>query len=212
MDHNTEVTVKENRYGYCKCGCGKLTPIAERSDARFGHIKGQPIPRLPRHLDYPRRPTEDRFLEKIQKTEGCWLWTGATTHGGYGVLHGPGKKGKMIRAPRFSYELHYGPVSSDLDILHRCDNPICVRPEHLFTGTAQDNTDDMMAKGRYNKPEETTAKGEGHGMAKLTEEQVLAMRAEYATGETSTRKLAEKYGVSRRAIMFILHREHWKHI
>ncbi len=91
------------------------------------------------------RPVEDRFWEKVQKGDGCWEWTGAKTRG-YGVINmgrGKGLKG----AHRLSYEINVGPVGA-LWVLHRCDNPPCVRPDHLFLGTTADNTQDMMSKGR----------------------------------------------------------------
>lgn len=205
-DHTTNVTPVK----LCECGCGLPAPIAAKNHTRFGHVKGQPMRFRVGHA-HRVTPIEERFWAKVQKTDTCWLWTGATT-GGYGVLNSGGVDAKIIRAPRLSYEIHNGPIVGDFDICHRCDNPACVRPDHLFLGTAKDNVADMMAKGRGNKTTENAAKGEQHGMAKLNAEQVLAIRAKYATGTTSTRKLAAEFNISRRSIMFIVQRKHWAHI
>lgn len=92
--------------------------------------------------------SKERFYEKVQKTEGCWLWLGSITRGGYGSYTLKSYKG-TTRAHRIAYLLEYGPFDPKLFVCHRCDNPPCVRPEHLFLGTRQDNTDDMMRKGRH---------------------------------------------------------------
>lgn len=91
------------------------------------------------------RPVEDRFWDKVRKGEGCWEWTGALTQG-YGVINlGTGKG--VMRAHRLSYEINVGPVGG-LWVLHKCDNPPCVRPDHLFLGDVQANNQDMLGKGR----------------------------------------------------------------
>ncbi len=93
-------------------------------------------------------PLETRFWKKVVKHEGCWGWTGATSRG-YGKL-GKGRGGEgSVYAHRVSYEIHYGPISDDIDVLHKCDNPPCTNPEHLFSGTAKDNAQDMVRKGRH---------------------------------------------------------------
>src|SRR6267378_450691 len=94
------------------------------------------------------RPEAERFWEKVKETASCWLWTGANKPGRwpYGMLAGPGKTAKL--AHRVSWELHHGAIPTGLNVLHKCDNPSCVRPDHLFLGTLADNTADMIAKGR----------------------------------------------------------------
>lgn len=88
----------------------------------------------------------DRFWAQVQKSNECWLWTGAKqTTGGYGIMH---VSNIRHRAHRFSYELHNGPIPPGLCVLHRCDVPACVNPDHLWTGTRADNTKDMIKKGR----------------------------------------------------------------
>jgi hypothetical protein len=108
---------------------------------------------MPGSLGY-RVPLLDRFLAKVEKHDddcaccnGCWQWTGMLAHG-YGYLW---REGKMIRAHRLSYELYVG-EPGDLFVMHRCDNPRCVNPDHLLLGTASDNNADMREKGRGSPP------------------------------------------------------------
>lgn len=86
----------------------------------------------------------DRFWSMVHKSDGCWLWTGDTS-GGYGAIKDAGRK---IMAHRFSYKLHYGPIEDGKLVLHQCDVPQCVRPDHLFVGTDADNQRDCFTKGR----------------------------------------------------------------
>lgn len=86
-----------------------------------------------------------RFWKRAQKTDTCWLWTGAVAGFGYGVC---GSRGRRARAHRVAYTLEVGPIPPGMQVLHRCDTPRCVRPDHLFLGTQLDNMRDMHAKGR----------------------------------------------------------------
>lgn len=95
-----------------------------------------------------RQPIEKRFWRKVQKSDGCWEWQGSKNAQGYGVIT---EGGKIIKAHRVSYRLHYGDIPDGLFVCHHCDNPCCVRPDHLFTGTALDNALDMRNKGRRAK-------------------------------------------------------------
>ncbi len=105
---------------------------------------------------------ETRFWAKVGKTEGCWLWKGRRTESGYG--HFGIRSGKMCRAHRFSFELAYGPIPSGMYICHHCDNPPCVRPDHLFVGTNSDNAKDAIAKGRPWGTKRGTHCARGHEM------------------------------------------------
>ena len=91
------------------------------------------------------RKTFEERVERIPEV-GCWLWTGGMQNMGYGVI--TNGRGSKKLAHRFSWELHNGPIPEGLHVLHRCDTPLCVNPHHLFTGTAKDNIDDAVAKGR----------------------------------------------------------------
>lgn len=88
-----------------------------------------------------------RFMDKFEVREnGCWEWTKKTNRGGYGEFK---VRGKTVRAHRWAYATFVEPIPEDLHVLHHCDNPPCVNPSHLFTGTHGDNMRDMFAKGRH---------------------------------------------------------------
>lgn len=151
----------------------------------------------------------ERFWNKVKKTEGCWEWTACCGSDGYGKY---GYEGKLIKANRFSYMMTH-PLTIDLRehpkllVCHKCDNPKCVNPSHLFLGTHADNMRDMHEKGRGIIP-----KGEKQGLSKLTEQQVLEIREKYAKGNITQKKLAEEYGVTEPCIRYIINRHTWKHI
>lgn len=90
---------------------------------------------------------QQRFEKMFYVTPGCWEWVGAKSYKGYGQLRW---KYKLLTASRLSYELYTGPIPEGLIIRHRCDNPSCVNPEHLEVGTYQENSDDMVSRGRHN--------------------------------------------------------------
>lgn len=97
---------------------------------------------------------EDKFWAKVSPidmlcNDGCWEWLGGKTRGGYGSFASPEA---TCRAHRIAYELRKGPIPLGMYVCHRCDNPGCVNPAHLFVGTASDNTRDSMKKGRFHIP------------------------------------------------------------
>lgn len=144
----------------------------------------------------------DRFWRKVAKSDGCWLWTGSVSSYGYGKFwDGSG----LVSAHRFAYGLT-APIPSGLCVLHRCDNPRCVRVEHLFLGTFADNTADMFAKGRGRE-----ARGEKSSSAVLTEEAVRAIRRARARGESQA-ALARRYGVTPTTISYAVNRKTWAHV
>lgn len=126
-----------------------------------------------------------RFWSKVNKTETCWLWTAGAPMG-YGAFALGQKK---VKAHRFSWELAYGRPDPALDVCHRCDNPLCVRPDHLFLGTARDNIRDMFEKKRKNH------RGTHNPACKLTERQARMIKFLAGKGYTHT-CLAQGYGVS----------------
>lgn len=98
---------------------------------------------------YKTQLTElERFWTLVRKTRGCWYWIGYTLPKGYGLFRVNSPRRKVL-AHRYSYTVNNGPIPRGKLVLHECDNPTCIRPDHLFTGTHQDNVDDMIKKGRH---------------------------------------------------------------
>lgn len=149
------------------------------------------------------RPASERFWERVNKTESCWIWMCKSSRYSYGRFYTGTSKTYLVKAHRYSWELHKGKVPDGLFVLHKCDVPLCVNPDHLFLGTHQDNMDDMARKGRR-----FLTNGDKNGMVKLTKEQVIEIRA--AKDSMTTRMMATKYGVSEGCIRAILTRRKWK--
>jgi hypothetical protein len=159
------------------------------------------------------RPVEDRLWEKVDRSGGpdvCWPWTAAVDKDGYGVF--TDGSGKYIHAHRMVWIILFGSLKSEEKILHRCDNPPCCNPACLFKGTALDNMQDKMKKGRgYFPGPSVSAKGEAHGNALLTEEQVREIRSQYVPRKVPLRVFAERYGVQISTIHYAL-KEGWRHV
>lgn len=133
----------------------------------------------------------------------CIEWQGSKDNDGYGLVT-KGVKG-VPRAHRYAWEQKNGPIQNGLWVLHKCDNPSCVSIDHLYLGTAKDNTQDCIRKGRRNTP-----KGSGHHNSRITEE--IARYIKNAPKGTQQKTLAEKYMVSIATISRIIAGKTWKHI
>lgn len=126
----------------------------------------------------------DKIMSKVKKTPTCWLWVGAHDRRGYGTFH---HRDRTYKAHRVVYTLLIGEIPRGKLLLHSCDNPACVNPEHLIPGTQQDNMDDMIRKGRHRKPLEKRP------IKKLSSEERQAILQD---NHRSNRVLAKEFGVS----------------
>lgn len=148
---------------------------------------------------------EVRFFNKVLKTDTCWIWLGAKhSKKGYGSFSN-GKK--IVKTHRFAYEHFIGPIPDNLCVLHKCDNPSCVRPDHLFLGSNQDNIDDKVSKGRH-------ARGEKSNKNKLSEQEVIEIKKSLKCfnyiGQVND--LANYYNVNQRTISDIKRGKSWTHV
>lgn len=142
----------------------------------------------------------DKFWRRVLKTDSCWEWQGARMPMGYGQLS---YDRKHTYAHRVAWVLSFGPIPEGMKVLHRCDNPPCVNPSHLFLGTSHDNSLDAASKGRM-------ARGSRHGQAKLTEGQVREIRSLFDAG-TSQAELCRRFGISANPLWSIVHNHTWRH-
>lgn len=155
----------------------------------------------------------ERTMRKVVKREnGCWEFTGAKNENGYGIV-GLGKRSEGVdRAHRVIYREICGPILDGMFVCHKCDNPPCCNPEHLFLGTAQENNSDMRAKGRGScPPRNLHLRGSNHYIAKLNEDLVVEMRSRNKAG-ASIYSLAKDFGVSYATVYNAVHRKTWKHV
>lgn len=162
---------------------------------------------------YHRKPLAERFWAKVRRTDDCWIWMGARNSAGYGNIGDYGDGRKVVLTHRLSMALSGTAIPIGMQVLHRCDNPPCVNPGHLFVGTALDNSRDMITKGRHSHGDEHTKRlrlprGEHHANARLTDAAVCEIR----TSQLPVKTLAEKFGVVRTVIYKVLRREIWAHV
>jgi len=145
--------------GFCACWCGGKTTVPTSTSRFHNRMAGIPVRFLSGHNN--RRPIAERFWAKVQKYEGdaCWIWNGCHYRHGYGQTS---IDGKHLLAHRVAWALEHGPIPEGLHVLHKCDNPPCVRHHHLFLGTRSDNMRDCVQKGRHPKPPEKHACPQGH--------------------------------------------------
>jgi hypothetical protein len=157
---------------------------------------------MPKVFHFPKKSTLPERIALCSERDpvtGCLLWT-AGTRGGYGRIFW---RGKYLRAHREVWAAKNGQIPAGMNVCHTCDTPRCIEVEHLFLGTQPDNIADMIAKGRDRK-----VYGEAHHKAKLTENDVITIRADNRTQAA----IAENYGVARSLVWAIKKRKCWKHI
>lgn len=192
--------------GLCQCGCGATTTISVHSDSHHGYVRGQPRRFARGHRPRSRNALLE-FMARVDVSGGddaCWAWTGdRVSHEGYGRFW---TGTRTMLAHRASWSIFRWKIPGKLWVLHRCDNPICVNPGHLFLGTPLDNVRDMTAKGRRNQNP-----GERNANAKLTDAQALEIKRRATNGEAQ-RALAREFSVSPTTIYVIATGLGWKHI
>lgn len=184
------------------CGIAFRAYVSQRRrfcsrDCRYASLRGKPAPNRRSHLD------PDYFWSFVDKTDACWMWNGHRNPAGYGHIS---VKNRLVLAHRHAWALERGPIPAGMFVLHHCDNPPCVRPDHLYIGTKRDNARDMHTRGRARDN-----RGDAHPQAKLNSTQVLKIRAALRSGESES-SLAEKYGVNFRTINYIGKRRTWRHL
>jgi len=151
-----------------------------------------------------RKTLEEQFWSKVDRRsdDECWNWTGAKLRDGYGSIR---KYHKLFQAHRLSYIIHYGDVIANLCVLHKCDNPSCVNPKHLFLGDHLINARDKVSKNRQ-------AKGEAHPKSKLTGVEIQKIRELYENGSISMRKIAKQFGMCYSEINAIINKRTWRFV
>ena len=151
----------------------------------------------------PSELLEVTFWQKVKigNENECWEWSLSKDKDGYGNVK---KEKKNLRAHRIAWKLTYGDIPSGLMVLHKCDNPTCCNPKHLFLGTNTDNMQDMVRKGRGNG-----GRLDKHGLAKINLETSKEIKKLYYSGRFDQNDLAVLFSVSQSSISLILHEKHW---
>ena len=176
-------------YRECACGCGTQIPAfdSKHRPKRFlnGHSRKGKI-----------EPFSDRFWKKVDKTNpnGCWEWMAYKDEKGYGHIKMPGRNGLLKYAHRVSWILTHGDIPEGMEVCHKCDNPRCVNPSHLFLGSHTDNMRDALSKNRFS--------------GTLSQENVIEIRQEFQNGKKQ-QELAEEYDVSQGQISRIINGGSW---
>lgn len=206
----------------CACGCGETVPTA-----RFPSMQAR---YLPRHFRRRAMPFDTALWSYVARgaDDACWPWTGSLRANGYGQFK---RDGRGYTAHRLVWEAVNGLIPPGLIVCHTCDVRSCCNPRHLWLGTNAENSADMVAKGRsatgdhvpperraraerngaYTHPERLP-RGENHGRAVLTEVQVRAIRAAFASGAATITELGRRFGVTPQSIFAIVRRKTWRHV
>lgn len=165
-----------------------------------------------------RVPAVERFWGYVQKSPACWIWIGYRDEKNYGRFH-PTRDVSPVIASRYSWELHFGPIPPGYQVQHLCNNPPCIRPDHLTVGLQKQNLEYMHACGRAAKGDRSFARlyperlprGENHKGSRLTDAAVRAIRMRRDRGDM-IRALAKEFGVSDATICRVAKRQLWRHV
>lgn len=208
-------------YGYFRCGCGQKTELATYSSRQRHCVRGKPLRFIQGHHkifvnqhSVSRLPFPENFWYHVDKKgdDECWEWNGQRQNphkgknndwGNYGLFY---YKDKTRKAHQVSYELAHGEIPDGMFVLHKCDNPPCVNPNHLFLGTTTDNMKDMVSKGRN-----VCRIGSENQNSKLTNEKVVEIRKLIAS-KVPLRRIAKMFGVSDCPIRLIAKGITWRHV
>ena len=176
-----------------------------------------------RDYPVPNAAYQARFWSKVDMSAGpaaCWPWKAGKLERGYGNFWMYGKP--SWRSHRVAFVIKNGPLSSDKEVCHSCDNPSCCNPAHLFAGSHTENIVDMFKKGRGNpasgaangsiKFPELLMRGEDNSAHKLTENEVIEIRLRFETGRETLRGMAREFKVSKSTIKSIVVRKTWRHV
>jgi hypothetical protein len=163
----------------------------------------------------PNTPSD--FWRRVDTTGDCWLWTGGVNRRGYGKIT-VGRKNYATH--RYSWEITYGLIPDTKMVCHRCDRPACVKPDHLFLGSASDNIRDAAMKGRMASGDrngsrlhpESLRRGEDSSVSKLTADQVIAIYETYRSSKSLLNDVALEYGVGLLTVHRIVKGKSWKHL
>lgn len=178
-----------------------------------------PCPKNVQRLDAGARPMVHtswvkRFCDYVDKIPGgCWLWTGPLGGGGYGAFGAARSSCRSYReigevyVHRISWVAHFGPIPEGLWVLHKCDTPLCINPDHLFLGTNKDNSSDRKQKGRN-----PNRRGEANPACELGEATIRELRALWNTGEWSQRRLAARFNTEQSHVSRIVRGLSWGHL
>lgn len=193
-------TAQGKRLWLCSCECGgEVTATTDRLRAgrvrSCGCLRSEMLKK--KWADY-----RARILEQYEVVGTCWEWRGGALNAdGYGEVK---VRGRSVKVHRLSYQRAVGAIPRGKQVLHHCDNPSCINPEHLWVGTHWDNMRDMAQKGR------TGGVAAGHTV--LTPKDVREIRSAYVPGKVTYAEIAERYGVSAGTIGRIVNRQTWKNI
>jgi hypothetical protein len=165
-----------------------------------------------------RRPIDEKLWPYLKITDsGCWEWQRARDWDGYGVVSWNNEGLRDYRAHRVAWILTFGEIPDGMLVCHKCDNPPCCNPMHLFCGTHKDNTQDCIQKGRFKGDPDAhgnRARGERASKSKLTESDVHYIREHcvFRSRQCGASVMGRKFGVSKAAILAIIHRRSWSHV